>query len=270
MRRLALLVAVAALPLLAACGGGGGNAPTVTGGEPPTLEEVPIAAVDTIFLGDPISFFNGQLVRGHSSCLGLSCDATIGDSTARIDFRGLGPSAVSDRDILEQRSRNGVSLAHLQLDRFAIDAWGAWGFYSLAAIVHQSVPPTGPNNDLLLSLSGGAASGSSPVSGSASWSGIAVARELNPSHIGVRLGYDAELELDFDSSTLGLTFVPYPVSGLGSDAALQVLSWNDVPVADGAFAATGLDGRFYGPSHEEAGGIFERDQIAGAFVLRRQ
>ena len=38
----------------------------------------------------------------------------------------------------------------------------------------------------------------------------------------------------------------------------------------GAFQANGLDGRFYGPNHEEAGGVFERDRIIGAFSLTRQ
>ena len=37
----------------------------------------------------------------------------------------------------------------------------------------------------------------------------------------------------------------------------------------GAFKDDGLDGRFYGPDHEEAGGVFERDGIAGAFSLQR-
>ena len=38
----------------------------------------------------------------------------------------------------------------------------------------------------------------------------------------------------------------------------------------GTFRANGLDGRFYGPNHEEAGGVFERNQIAGGFTLVRQ
>ncbi len=39
---------------------------------------------------------------------------------------------------------------------------------------------------------------------------------------------------------------------------------------NGSFQASGLDGRFYGPSHEEAGGVFERGGIVGAFSLNRQ
>ena len=39
---------------------------------------------------------------------------------------------------------------------------------------------------------------------------------------------------------------------------------------NGSFRASGLDGRFYGPNHEEAGGVFERSGITGAFSLARQ
>ena len=49
--------------------------------------------------------------------------------------------------------------------------------------------------------------------------------------------------------------------------------WTGIPVIDGGFA-TGADGdsieaRFYGPNHEEVGGIFERDEILGSFGATR-
>ena len=48
------------------------------------------------------------------------------------------------------------------------------------------------------------------------------------------------------------------------------MRWQGVSMENGSFQTTGLDGRFYGPNHEEAGGVFERDGIAGAFSLARQ
>ena len=50
--------------------------------------------------------------------------------------------------------------------------------------------------------------------------------------------------------------------------------WKDVPITDGGFG-TGSDGdsiqgNFYGPNHQEIGGIFERDQVIGAFGAKRQ
>ena len=55
-------------------------------------------------------------------------------------------------------------------------------------------------------------------------------------------------------------------TGTGSDD----IRWSGVPMRNGSFQASGLDGRFYGPSHEEAGGVFERGGIVGAFSLNRQ
>lgn len=43
----------------------------------------------------------------------------------------------------------------------------------------------------------------------------------------------------------------------------------DVLIREGGFRDDDLDGRFYGPNHEEAGGVFERDGIAGAFSWER-
>ena len=45
--------------------------------------------------------------------------------------------------------------------------------------------------------------------------------------------------------------------------------WESVPVVQGAFRARNMagsvEGRFYGSDHGEAGGIFEYDQLLGAF-----
>jgi len=51
------------------------------------------------------------------------------------------------------------------------------------------------------------------------------------------------------------------------------LRWEDVPVAKGTFqmqdAHGAIEGRFYGSDHQEVGGIFDRDQLIGAFGASR-
>ena len=37
-----------------------------------------------------------------------------------------------------------------------------------------------------------------------------------------------------------------------------------------ALAASDIKATFYGPNHEEVGGVFERDNIVGAFGAKRQ
>lgn len=59
------------------------------------------------------------------------------------------------------------------------------------------------------------------------------------------------------------------------------MSWSDLPLAEGVFASPGLErefpasnpglvGQFYGPNHEEVGGVFVRNQISGAFGASRE
>ena len=47
------------------------------------------------------------------------------------------------------------------------------------------------------------------------------------------------------------------------------MHWPAVPLSNGTFAqgedSDSIQGRFYGPRHEEVGGVFERDSISGAF-----
>ena len=50
------------------------------------------------------------------------------------------------------------------------------------------------------------------------------------------------------------------------------MNWTGIAVTGGAFAAASsgtIEGRFYGPDHEEVGGVFERNEILGAFGAAR-
>ena len=57
-------------------------------------------------------------------------------------------------------------------------------------------------------------------------------------------------------------------------AAREDMRWDDVPIVQGGFRADGgggrVEGRFWGSDHEEAGGVFSRNGITGAFGARRQ
>ena len=43
------------------------------------------------------------------------------------------------------------------------------------------------------------------------------------------------------------------------------MSWKWIPLRDGGFQTFEIKGHFFGPDHEEVGGVFDRDNIAGAF-----
>ena len=52
------------------------------------------------------------------------------------------------------------------------------------------------------------------------------------------------------------------------------MTWTGIQVTAGGFSSgsdqNSIQGRFYGSDHEEVGGIFERNQILGAFGASRQ
>ena len=85
--------------------------------------------------------------------------------------------------------------------------------------------------------------------------------------LGAEVAGDADMTVDLEGASLDLEFTN--IAELSSDAGVDDIRWQDVPMQDGSFRDDGLDGRFYGPNHEEAGGVFERDGIAGAFSLKR-
>ena len=45
--------------------------------------------------------------------------------------------------------------------------------------------------------------------------------------------------------------------------------WEAITLRDGVFETSKLAGRFFGPSHEEVGGVFDRNSIIGSFGATR-
>lgn len=82
---------------------------------------------------------------------------------------------------------------------------------------------------------------------------------------------DAALTFSLADNTLGASFTS--IVSLASGTAHDDLTWEDVPVMDGAFdhGGTGdyLNGTFFGAGHEEIAGVFEQDSIAGVFQARQ-
>ena len=82
---------------------------------------------------------------------------------------------------------------------------------------------------------------------------------------------DATLTFDLSQSDIDVTFTN--IRDIDSGRPHGPIIWQNIPVRSGSFATgfigNSIDGRFYGPNHEEVGGIFERNQIAGAFGAKR-
>ena len=124
----------------------------------------------------------------------------------------------------------------------------------------------------------GAASHTNPAAagGSATWRGAMVGFDesfagrdisrLEDSEPNVYVGKAALTIDDFSNPVVDVRF-----SNITNEVRyLDDVVWRDLPVTEGGFEGTGILGRFYGPQHEEVGGVFQFDAINGAFGAVRQ
>ena len=135
----------------------------------------------------------------------------------------------------------------------------------------------------LHSYSLGRTSRTNPIVGNATWRGVMLGTETEQgSNVGARYDgnatvtvalVDATATVRFDNIANSETYAPYPD-----------MAWNDVPLAGGTFRrdtrevvgtfverleGSLIEGRFYGSTHREVGGIFETPEMLGAFGARR-
>lgn len=278
--------------LLSACGGGGGG----RGG--PSATPVPIElsasqvraqvagigrAADRLLMTDlPIWYGDGG-TDASTRCPSLTmCDSATDEFS--IYFT---PERVSeipqDAQVQMRGTRQGVSLVEYSgqsasllhfglLDNVAIDyqSLGGWMEYSFFSTNLWKFERTGWQ--LWGSASTGIEAGSNPISGSVVWTGAMVGRvgDLHGNEEpGSRLIGDSRLTFDFVQNDLDVVLTDIRADDGTSYADL---TWENVPTRNGLFASGGLQGAFYGPNHEEVGGVFDSQQgrrIVGAFGASR-
>ena len=125
------------------------------------------------------------------------------------------------------------------------------------------------------SFSVGKATGTNPTSGSATWKGAMVGvSELSEDLLSsqVKVQGDATLSIaDFMIPEIDIRFTNVFEPHGGN--RLSDMTWQRVPLTGGSFHTGSLtnqiSGIFYGPNHEEVGGVFERNMIVGSFGAKR-
>ena len=163
--------------------------------------------------------------------------------------------------------------------------WGVWGgvlrddYVTCTAI---GCPPAGDpifwahltseTDGIVTATVDGTRSGTSPVSGSAVWSGDVHAYEtedvVTTGGMSVTTYAPVEgaarLEVDFTAVTVDIDFTNF-------DNSQADMSWDGLAMNNGAFGsgAAGIEGSFYGADHEGAAGKFERDGLTGVFGALR-
>ena len=164
---------------------------------------------------------------------------------------------------------------------FEILSYGGWQEYHVFSAQAAFLPSADKFEQILIhGYSIGSPTGTNPVSGSGTWRGVMVGTEVhrgddNSGLIHHFLQGDAELKLSFLhelEAEVYFTNIRY----LDTGDFLDDMGWTHLHLEDGRFrggvsirGSGWVDGYFYGPDHEEAGGIFELDSIVGAFGAER-
>ena len=115
----------------------------------------------------------------------------------------------------------------------------------------------------------GMATGTNPVSGNATWIGSVVGVDTHVIGRGRALGGRAEINVDFADADVDVAFTRLTFHLEGNIIHPDII-WDDLPLNAGEFGSDTIHGVFYGPNHEEVGGVFRRDGLLGAFGGARE
>ena len=143
--------------------------------------------------------------------------------------------------------------------------YGGWLDYSMFSLTASDLD-NGFHAD---AYSLGVATGTNPVSGSATWTGTVIGVDIDVFGRGRALRGSAEINVDFADADVDMAFT-YMRYHLEGNITRSDMTWNDLPLNAGEFGSDTIQGVFYGPNHEEVGGVFRRDGLLGAFGGTRE
>lgn len=240
---------------------------------------------NTLLLSDlhHFTYLGVGLGRYQTTCEGGSCETTVDSGVEITTLNELLETELSETQSL--MTYQNVSLVQgrgrdnsdgIPTETLSYGGWQDYHFFSVEAVFH----PSADNFDQIItgSYSFGDATNVNPVSGSGTWRGVMVGTEPyrgeNDRYIQRFLQGDAELNLFFNNyGELAVDVFFTNIKYLDTGDILDDMSWVQLQLEDGRFTdwggQDGVDGYFYGPDHEEAGGIFQQDYIVGAFGLER-
>ena len=219
--------------------------------------------------------------RGQTMCHGAACSSGIADATltlsaSDVNFGGLGIAyepVASHRGVSLAQGQGENSIAGTSVE---YDAYGGWLRHSFFATETGGIAEgLFDGTPVAYSYSVGDAPNSNPIAadGSGTWRGVMVGADVSQTATrGHPIQGDAEITIaDFDDPQADVAFTR--IFDLHAQTQRDDIAWAGIAVTDGGFASgtdeDSIEGRFYGPNHEEVGGIFERNGVLGAFGAAR-
>ena len=255
---------------------GGGTDDDVTG--PRSELETPVGPVTS----DGIKAHLGGMIKSSDTVTNILITVIDGNSFQFVPHARATPvnlvwsdlTRESELDYERLPTRRGVSQAQGERSsavgrtKFSGMGYAGWLDHNFFFVAGSTIEDTDPLSPSLTTFhhaySIGDKTGRNPVLGSATWSGVVAGYSGD----GKVITGDSDLTADFAASNIDVAFTNLVEQG--GTAKRSNMNWADVPMIGGSFKASGLSGHFYGPNHEEAGGIFNRNKITGAFGAKRQ
>ena len=278
---------------------GGLSASPLTSAQVDATEDAVLARADWLLLTD-VLFLNGnaETIDDLYHYQTVECpDGTC--YYAETATRGIGQRTIrhviaDERDSNEQvmpvGQRHGITLAQAvesgQIapgERYEAAEYGGWLEYSAFAIT--GVAYLGGDFDgwgYVQGMSYGQAAPSNPT-GNATWTGIVVGTDNSETEaIGNTIQGQARIDFalgnEFQFPRVDIAFTQ--MYDIDAGTRWSDMHWYSVTVEDGSFSTTqigagSIEGRFYGPNHEEVGGVFQKvgnyvgRGVTGAFGATR-
>ena len=233
---------------------------------------------DSLLMSDFLIFDGaGNLGRLQTECLEDSC--TEGDTQLSPEDAGSTAFARAEGEEIHEEHqavgvRRGVSLGqrYAETAEDSYRSYGGWLSHSLFGVQGLSLEDYGVGG--IVSYSTGVASGSNPASGGGTWTGVMLDADVSGTATnGNNIQGDAAISIaDFADPKVDVAFTG--IFDLDTRVSRTDMTWSAIPLSGGSFRdgddKDSIEGRFYGPGHEEVGGIFERDRVVGAFGASRE
>ena len=239
----------------------------------------------------------GNDIFTDAECEGLACDTPGPDiGIADHDLEGNEYQAVMTYggiSFAQSRREGGMIPFVGESETTEVLTYGGWlehHFFGVQATFDGNTEA--PDQVAIFSYTFGDSSGSNPDdSGSGTWNGVAIGvnllerfedRSLLTADVTVSIAdfMNPTVDVMFESIRDLRTGDPLTVSGL----TIGSVDWAGLDLTDGSFSEElgdvedplnlsqprkRIEGRFYGPGHEEVGGIFEYASVVGSFGAER-
>ena len=266
---------------------GGSLPPDMATTEIETVLQSRAMKADTLLFSD-IIYVSETRVNGDVSCMDVTCTGSVDNDVIRFSLDDFDGNLGVNSEILDADNRNlagynkeyrlvmtdrgvtlgqGRSAGRIDDARFQFQSYGGWLDNNVFAVQYETATDGTDTLTWHTSYSFGKESGSNPTGSVAVmiWEGVMAGMNTETGHF---VHGDAGIVYVLNPNVLDI--VLNNIKNLNDGSSVSPLNFRATPT-EGNFesAADDIKGSFYGTNHEEVGGVFNKDNIIGAFGATR-